>query len=117
MVDVPHGQMGPVMELVGSRRGELSKMDVKGAYAHLEFTIPARGLLGLRTRLMSGTQGEAIMHHNFHDYQPFRGEIPRRGQRRDGEHGPRPGGRLRARQPPAARDDVRRSPATTSTRG
>ena len=84
-----------------------SKMDVKGAYAHLEFTIPARGLLGLRTRLMSGTQGEAIMHHNFHDYQPFRGEIPRAVQRRDGEHGPRPGRRLRARQPPAARDDVR----------
>ena len=79
VVDVPHGQMGPVMELVGSRRGELSKMDVKGAYAHLEFTIPARGLLGLRTRLMSGTQGEAIMHHNFHDYQPLRGDIPRRG--------------------------------------
>ncbi len=70
--------MGPVMELVGSRRGEMAKMDVKGAYAHLEFVIPARGLLGLRNRLMSGTQGEAIMHHNFHDYQPFRGEIPRR---------------------------------------
>jgi len=79
VVDVPHGQMGPVMELVGARRGELSKMDVKGAYAHLEFQIPARGLLGLRTRLMSGTQGEAIMHHNFHDYQPLRGDIPRRG--------------------------------------
>jgi GTP-binding protein len=78
VVDVPHAQMGPVMELVGARRGELSKMDVKGAYAHLEFLIPARGLLGLRNRLMSGTQGEAIMHHNFHDYQPFRGEIPRR---------------------------------------
>ncbi len=78
VVDVPHGQMGPVMELVGARRGELSKMDVKGAYAHLEFQIPARGLLGLRTRLMSGTQGEAIMHHNFHDYQPLRGDIPHR---------------------------------------
>ncbi len=79
VVDVPHGQMGPVMELVGSRRGEMSKMDVKGAYAHLEFVIPARGLLGLKTRLLSATQGEAIMHHNFHEYQPFRGEIPRRG--------------------------------------
>jgi GTP-binding protein len=78
VVDVPHGQMGPVMELVGTRRGELSRMDVKGAYAHLEFIIPARGLLGLRTRLMSGTQGEAIMHHNFHDYQPMKGEIPHR---------------------------------------
>src|SRR5579875_1840383 len=78
VVDVPHGQMGPVMELVGARRGEMMKMDVKGAYAHLEFVIPARGLLGLKTRLLSATQGEAIMHHNFHDYQPFRGEIPRR---------------------------------------
>jgi GTP-binding protein len=78
VIDVPHGQMGPVMELVGSRRGELVKMDGKGSYAHLEFTIPARGLLGLRNRLMSATQGEAIMHHNFHDYQPLRGEIPRR---------------------------------------
>jgi GTP-binding protein len=56
----------------------MTKMDVKGAYAHLEFTIPARGLLGLRNRLMSATQGEAIMHHNFHDYQPIRGDIPRR---------------------------------------
>ncbi len=79
VVDVPHEQMGPVMELVGMRRGELSKMDVKGAYAHLEFIIPARGLLGLRNRLMSGTQGEAIMHHNFHDYQPIRGDVPKRG--------------------------------------
>lgn len=79
VVDVPHGQMGPVMEFVGARRGELSKMDVKGAYAHLEFIIPARGLLGLRTRLMSATQGEAIMHHNFHDYQTLKGDIPRRG--------------------------------------
>ena len=79
VVDVPHGQIGPVMELVGARRGEMSKMDVKGAYAHLEFLIPARGLIGLRTRLMSATQGEAIMHHNFHDYRPLKGEIPSRG--------------------------------------
>jgi GTP-binding protein len=78
VVDVPHAQVGPVMELVGGRRGEMARMDVKGAYAHLEFQIPARGLLGLRTRLMSATQGEAIMHHNFHDYQPARGDIPRR---------------------------------------
>ncbi len=78
VVDVPHEQMGPVMELVGARRGEMQRMDVKGAYAHLEFVIPARGLLGLKNRLMSGTQGEAIMHHNFHDYQPVRGDIPKR---------------------------------------
>jgi len=78
VVDVPQGQVGPVMEHVGARRGELSRMDVKGAYAHLEFTIPARGLLGLRNRLMSATQGEAIMHHNFYGFQPARGDIPRR---------------------------------------
>ena len=117
VVDVPHGQIGPVMELVGGRRGEMTKMDVKGAYAHLEFLIPARGLIGLRNRLMSGTQGEAIMHHNFHDYQPLEGRHPQPRQRRDGQHGPRPGGRLLAGQPPAARHHVRRSRATRSTRG
>jgi GTP-binding protein len=78
VVDVPHSHIGPVMELVGGRRGEMSKMDVKGAYAHLEFMIPSRGLIGLRTRLMSATQGEAIMHHNFHDYRPLKGEVPGR---------------------------------------
>ena len=78
VVDVPHGHIGPVMELVGGRRGEMSKMDVKGAYAHLEFLIPARGLIGLRNRLISATQGEAIMHHNYHEYRPFKGEIPSR---------------------------------------
>jgi len=78
VVDVPQGLMGPVMELVGQRRGELGKMEVKGEYAHLEFVIPARGLLGLRTRLLSATQGEAMMHHVFQDYQPFKGDIPRR---------------------------------------
>jgi GTP-binding protein len=53
-------------------------MDFKGSYAHIEFTIPARGLLGLRNRLVSATQGEAIVHHNFHEYRPWKGEIPRR---------------------------------------
>src|SRR5262249_52287723 len=78
VVDVPHSHIGPVIELVGQRRGEMAKMDVKGAYAHLEFLIPARGLIGLRNRLMSATQGEAIMHHNFHDYRPVKGDVPRR---------------------------------------
>ena len=78
VVDVPQTLMGPVMELVGQRRGELSRMDVKGEYAHLEFIVPARGLLGLRTRLLSGTQGEAMMNHTFREYLPFKGDIPRR---------------------------------------
>jgi GTP-binding protein len=79
VVDVPHSHVGPVIELSGARRGEMAKMDMKGAYAHLEFLIPARGLIGLRNRLMSATQGEAIMHHNFHDYRPTKGDVPRRG--------------------------------------
>jgi GTP-binding protein len=78
VVDVPHSHVGPVIELAGTRRGEMAKMDVKGAYAHIEFMIPARGLIGLRNRLMSATQGEAIMHHNFHDYRPTKGDVPRR---------------------------------------
>src|SRR5205807_4484591 len=51
------------------------KMDTRGEMTHVEFTIPARGLIGLRTRLMNATSGQAIMHHNFYDYQPLRGHI------------------------------------------
>jgi GTP-binding protein len=53
-------------------------MDGRGEMTHMEFTIPARGLIGLRTRLMTATSGEAIIHHNFYDYQPVRGPIPGR---------------------------------------
>jgi GTP-binding protein len=53
-------------------------MDVKGNFTHMEFSIPARGLIGLRTRLLNGTQGEAIMHHTFHDYELLRGSLPGR---------------------------------------
>jgi GTP-binding protein len=78
VVDVPRGAVGAVMELVGNRRAECVKMDTRGEMTHLEFTIPARGLIGLRTRMLNATQGEAIMHHNFYDYQPVRGDIPAR---------------------------------------
>ena len=77
-VDVPSTSIGPVMELVGNRRGECLKMETRGEQTHVEFTIPARGLIGLRTRLMNSTSGEAIMHHTFYDYQPSRGGIPAR---------------------------------------
>jgi GTP-binding protein len=53
-------------------------MDNRAGQVHLEFTIPARGLIGLRTRMLTATQGQAIMHHNFHEYSPMRGEIPAR---------------------------------------
>src|SRR5262249_40420407 len=76
VIDVPGRSVGPVMELVGNRRAECLKMDSRGELTHLEFTIPARGLIGLRTRLLNATSGEAIMHHTFFDYQPVRGAIP-----------------------------------------
>jgi len=78
VVDVPEKNMGGVMELVGNRKGELVRMDNRGGQVHLEFTIPARGLIGLRTRMLTATQGQAIMHHNFHEYAPVRGEVPGR---------------------------------------
>ncbi len=78
VVDVPSASIGPVMELVGNRRGECLKMETRGEMTHVEFTIPARGLIGLRTRLLNSTGGEAIMHHTFYDYLPSRGSIPSR---------------------------------------
>src|SRR6059058_5950983 len=78
VVDVPEKNMGGVMELVGNRRGELVRMDNRAGQVHLEFTIPARGLIGLRTRMLTATQGQAIMHHNFHEYAPQRGDVPGR---------------------------------------
>jgi GTP-binding protein len=78
VIDAPPSAVGAVMELVGSRRAECLKMDGRGEMTHMEFTIPARGLIGLGTRLMTATSGEAIVHHNFYDYQPVRGSIPSR---------------------------------------
>src|SRR5438128_6796734 len=78
VIEVPSRHVGAVMELVGNRRAECLKLDSRGDHTHIEFTIPARGLIGLRTRLLNATNGEAIMHHNFFDYQPMRGSIPAR---------------------------------------
>jgi GTP-binding protein len=80
VVDIPTEKVGAAMELVGSRRGELSKMEPVGTRTHLEFTIPARGLIGLRTRLLNATAGEAVMHHVFHEYADYRGDVPTRPQ-------------------------------------
>ncbi len=78
VVDVPEKHRGAVMELVGNRKGELVRMDNREGQVHLEFTIPARGLIGLRTRMLTSTQGTAVMHHNFHEYAAARGEVPGR---------------------------------------
>lgn len=78
VVDVPQSAQGPVLELVGARRGEMVKMDMNRGLVHMEFTIPARGLIGLRTRLLNATRGEAVMHHSFYQYENLRGAIPGR---------------------------------------
>jgi GTP-binding protein len=78
VIDVPTESVGAVMQLVGERRGELHKMDPRDTRTHMEFSIPARGLIGLRSRLLTATQGEAIMHHRFHAYGLFRGQISKR---------------------------------------
>ncbi len=78
-VDVPSSDLGPVMELVGARRGQARNMTTTTTgMTHIEFSIPARGLIGLRTRMLNATRGEAIMHHRFEDYKPVEGEIPHR---------------------------------------
>ncbi len=78
IVDVPTAHVGPVMELMGSRRGICNKMEARDEHSYLEFTIPARGLIGLRNRLMTATQGTIIIHHNFYEYEFLRGSIPHR---------------------------------------
>ncbi len=78
VVDVPSDYSGKVIELAGQRRGEQREKTSKGDMQHLEYLIPSRGLMGLRNRLLTATAGEAVMHHRFHDYGPYRGEIPQR---------------------------------------
>ena len=78
IIEVPHEKLGPVMEMVGSRRGQMMEMSQRGQYAHATFSIPARGLIGLRTKLLNATQGMAIMHHRFDSYRPLEGDVPER---------------------------------------
>ncbi|MEX2120748.1 MAG: translational GTPase TypA [Pirellulales bacterium] len=75
VVEVPPDRLGAVMELVGARRGQMVEMHTRGEYSHVIFSIPARGLIGLRTRLLNSTQGTAIIHHRFERYRPLEGEI------------------------------------------
>ena len=74
-VDVPTEYSGKVIELVGQRRGEMTKMESKGSLQRLEFHIPTRGLVGLRTRVLTATCGEGMMHHRFFEYELFKGAI------------------------------------------
>ena len=75
VIDVPTNAVGAVMQLVGERRAQMTHMETHSARTQLEFTIPARGLIGLRSRVLTATAGEVVMHHRFESYEPYRGEI------------------------------------------
>jgi GTP-binding protein len=75
VVDVPTELAGKVIELVGQRRGEMVKMENRGTLSKLEFHIPTRGIMGLRTKILTATSGEGMMHHRFFQYEYFKGAI------------------------------------------
>ena len=78
VVDVPQEFASKVIDLVTRRKGEMHVMETKGDMQHLEFEIPSRGLIGLRTQMLTATTGEAVMAHRFLEYKPWKGPIPGR---------------------------------------
>ncbi|MBW0162272.1 MAG: translational GTPase TypA [Sediminibacterium sp. Gen4] len=78
VVDVPSEFSGKVIDLVTQRKGEMLVMESKGEMQHLEFEIPSRGLIGLRSQMLTNTAGEAVMAHRFLEYKPWKGPIPGR---------------------------------------
>lgn len=89
-VEVPPSSAGTVIEMLGRRRGELVHMETQGDLTFLEFEAPSRGLIGLRTRMLSATSGEAVLSSVFKRYDLFRGELPKRktGSQVSSESGP-----------------------------
>lgn len=81
MIEVPESYVGAVMEKLGGRKAELINMGTRDTgTTHMEFKIPARGLMGYRQEFLTDTNGNGIMNHVFDSYEPFRGEIPQRAQ-------------------------------------
>lgn len=78
VVDVPEEFSSKVINLVTQRKGELLIMESKGEMQHLEFDVPSRGLIGLRSQMLTATAGEAVMAHTFAEYKPWKGPIPGR---------------------------------------
>lgn len=78
VVDVPAEYSGKVIDMVTQRKGEMLIMETKGEMQHLEFEIPSRGLIGLRSNMLTNTAGEAVMAHRFLEYKPWKGAIPGR---------------------------------------
>jgi len=80
-IDCPVECQSTAMSLLGERRAELTSMETKAGatdYVHMEFRIPSRGLFGLHARLLTATQGRAVLHHSFDRYEPMHGAIPQR---------------------------------------
>ena len=77
-IDVPEECVGSVMEKLGARKGELQDMHPQGSRTRLTFLIPSRGLFGYKSEFLTDTKGEGIMNSLFHDYEPYKGDIPRR---------------------------------------
>ena len=78
IIDLPEHVSGKAIEMVAVRKGEMVSMDGKGSRMICKFMIPSRGIIGLRNLLITASAGEAIMNHRFVEFQPFKGEMPRR---------------------------------------
>lgn len=78
IIDVPEEFVGTVIEKLGKRKAELKNMITSGDNTRLEFFIPSRGLIGYRAEFLTDTKGTGILHHNYHSYEPFKGEITHR---------------------------------------
>ena len=81
IINIPEEYMGPVMEKMGARKADLLNMENNNGQVRLEYSLPARGLVGFRTEFLTDTRGYGIMHHSFEGYKPYRGQI---GGRRNG---------------------------------
>lgn len=77
-IDLPEDMVGKAIEISTRRKAALMHMETRGDRTHLEFDIPSRGLIGLRSNLMTATQGEAVVAHRFKGYEPYKGEIEKR---------------------------------------
>ncbi len=80
IIDVPEEHIGIVIEKLGKRKGEMKNMVTFNQNTRVEFLIPARGLIGYRGEFMTDTKGTGILHHNFHGYEPYKGEISHRSK-------------------------------------
>ena len=77
-INVPEEFSSKMIDMVTRRKGEMTSMETQGDRVNIEFNIPSRGIIGLRTNVLTASQGEAIMAHRFKEYQPYKGEISRR---------------------------------------